>query len=101
MLTHSLHYLTPTFGPLSDMEDPNVDLYCNFFCWHLLGLSDLMLDGRETVENIHTHTHTVFITYLWGLPYHKQFSGLVQISICTQDSKQTIVEQSELELFTQ
>ena len=61
MLTHYLHYFVPTWAivdTIPDMEDPNVNSSCNFFSqifWHLLGLYDLMLEGRETSENIHTY----------------------------------------------
>ena len=61
MLAHSLHYSAPTWviaDIISDMEGPIVDSYCNLFAqifWHLLGLYDLMLEGKETVENIHIY----------------------------------------------
>ena len=70
MLTHSLHFFAPMLTHSPDMEDPCVDSHCGFFTqifWHLLGLYDLMLEERETVENI----HTCCIYHLpSSLPYH-------------------------------
>ena len=56
-----------TVDTIPNIEGPNVDIYCHSFAqifWHPLGLYDLVLEQSETVENIHTYIHAVFVTYL-------------------------------------
>ena len=73
------------------MDYPTVDSYCNFFAqifWHLLGLYDLMLEVRETVENIHTYIHTdLSPTFGAFLIMNNLVVLYMSVSICTQDSE--------------
>ena len=105
MLAHSLHYFAPTCAivdTILDTEDPSIDSYCNFFAqifWNLLGLYDLMPEGRETAENIHMYMLYLSPTF-GGYLIMNTLVVLFKYLYALKVLRQIIVEHSELELFT-